>query len=78
MVMVNASLISTEIHMGQDHTHRWGLLAIFGSAVFAAASYAIFTSGEAASLPFAIGEYGLLGSIAVMIVDSISKCRAAH
>ncbi len=65
--------------MGHDHTNRWGLLAIFGSAVFAAAAYMIFSSaGEGTSLPFAIGEYGLLGSIGVVIVDSIAKSRAAH
>jgi hypothetical protein len=64
--------------MGHDHTNRWGLLAIFGSAMFAAAAYMIFSAGEGASVPFAIGEYGLLGSIGIVIVDSIGKCRAAH
>jgi hypothetical protein len=76
--MVNATLISKELHMGHDHTNRWGLLAIFGSAIFAAAAYVIFSAGEGTSIPFAIGEYGLLGSVAVMIVDSVAKCRAAH
>ena len=64
--------------MGHDHTNRWGLLAIFGSAIFAAAAYVIFSAGEGTSIPSAIGEYGLLGSVAVMIVDSVAKCRAAH
>jgi len=64
--------------MGHDHTNRWGLLAIFGSAVFAAAAYMMFGAGEGTSVPFAVGEYGLLGSIGIVIVDSIAKCRAAH
>ena len=64
--------------MAHDHTTRWGLLAIFGAAMFAAAAYVIFGASEAASLPFALGEYGLLGSIGVVIVDSLAKCRAAH
>jgi hypothetical protein len=64
--------------MGHDHTNRWGLLAIFGSAIFAAAAYAIFSAGEGTSVPFAVGEYGLLGCVAVVIIDSIAKCRAAH
>jgi len=46
---------------------------------FAAAAYLIFSSaGEGTTLPFAIGEYGLLGSIGVVIVDSIAKSRTAH
>ena len=77
--MVNATLISGDVHMRHDHTNRWGLLAIFGSAIFAAAAYLIFSSaGEGTTLPFAIGEYGLLGSIGVVIVDSIAKSRTAH
>ena len=64
--------------MGHDHTNRWGLLAIFGAAIFAAAAYMVFTAGQGASVPFAIGEYGLLASIGVVIVDSIAKSRAAH
>jgi hypothetical protein len=76
--MVNATLVSWEHHMGHDHTNRWGLLAIFGSAIFAGAAYAIFSASEGTSVAFAIGEYGLLGSIGVVIVDSIAKCRAAH
>jgi hypothetical protein len=64
--------------MGHDHTNRWGLLAIFGAIIFAAAAYMIFSAGEGTSVPFAIGEYGLLASIGVVIVDSLAKCRAAH
>ena len=76
--MVNATLISGDVHMSHDHTSRWGVLAIFGSAIFAAAAYMIFSAAEGTSLPFAIGEYGLLGSVGIVIVDSIAKCRAAH
>jgi len=64
--------------MGRDHANRWGLLAIFGAVIFAAAAYMIFSAGQGASVPFAIGEYGLLASIGVVIVDSLAKCRAAH
>ena len=64
--------------MAHDQTTRWGLLAIFGSAIFGAAAYMIFSAGEGTSLPFAIGEYGLLGSVGIVIVDSVAKCRAAH
>ncbi len=64
--------------MGHDHTNRWGVLAIFGAVIFAAAAYLIFSAGGGASVPFAIGEYGLLASISVVVVDSIAKSRAAH
>ena len=76
--MVSETLISKELHMGDHRNTGWGVLAIAAAALFVGAAYFIFTTGGSPSAPFAIGEYGLLGSILVVIVDSLAKCRASH
>ena len=60
--------------MSRDRKSNWGVLVAAAAAVFAALVYWIFSASEAPTLPFAIGQFALLGSVAVAMLDSLAKC----
>jgi UDP-N-acetylmuramyl pentapeptide phosphotransferase/UDP-N-acetylglucosamine-1-phosphate transferase len=64
--------------MGRDRESNWGVLVIFASVLFAALAYWIVTANEAPTLPYAIAQTVLLGSVLVGMVDSFAKCRPAR
>ena len=51
---------------------------ILAGAIFAAAAYLIFSIGVPANIPFAVAEYVLLGSIFIMMFDSLVEGRDEH
>lgn len=57
---------------------NWGVLVIAAAAIFVAAASWIFNSGEAPTLPYALAQYTLLGSILVGMLNSFAKCRPAR
>ena len=61
--------------MGRDRKSNWGILTVVAAAVFAALAYWILSADEAPSLPFAITQCVLLGSVLVAMFDSLAKCR---
>ena len=64
--------------MGRDRKSNWGVLAIFASVTFAALAYWILSANEAPTLPYALPQYVLLGSVLVGMVDSFVQCRPAR
>jgi zinc transporter ZupT len=64
--------------MGRNRKTSWGVLAFVAAAIFAAIAYWIVSANEAPTLPYALAQYVLLGSVLVGMVDSVAKCRPAR
>jgi hypothetical protein len=64
--------------MGRDRKSNWGVVAIVAAAIFAGLAYWILSADEAPSLPFALAQYVLFGSVLVAMLDSFAKCRPAR
>jgi UDP-N-acetylmuramyl pentapeptide phosphotransferase/UDP-N-acetylglucosamine-1-phosphate transferase len=64
--------------MGRGRKSNWGVLAIFASVTFAALAYWIVSANEAPTLPYALAQTVLLGSVLVGMVDSFAQCRPAR
>jgi len=64
--------------MGDNRKSNWGVMAIVGAAIFAALAYWVLSANGAPTLPYAIAQYVLLGSVLVGMVDSLAKCRPAQ
>ena len=60
--------------MGRDRKSNWGVFVIVAAAIFAALAYWIFSADEAPTLPYALAQYVLLGSVLVGMLDSFAKC----
>jgi len=61
--------------MGRDRTSNSGFSLIAAGAA-AAVAYWIFSAQDAPTLPFAIAQYTLLGSLLVGGFEGLTKCRA--
>jgi UDP-N-acetylmuramyl pentapeptide phosphotransferase/UDP-N-acetylglucosamine-1-phosphate transferase len=64
--------------MGREGNSNWGLLVIVAAAIFAALAYWIFSADEAPTLPYAVAQAVLLGSVLVGMFDSFAKIRPAR
>lgn len=64
--------------MGRNRKTSWGVLAFVAAAIFAAIAYWIVSANEAPTLPYALAQYVLLGSVLVGMVDFVAKCRPAR
>ncbi|MGD0187190.1 MAG: hypothetical protein ABSC25_18340 [Roseiarcus sp.] len=64
--------------MGRERNSNWGVMAVVAAAIFAASAYWIFSADEAPTLPYALAQYVLLGSVLVGMLDSFAKCRPAR
>jgi UDP-N-acetylmuramyl pentapeptide phosphotransferase/UDP-N-acetylglucosamine-1-phosphate transferase len=64
--------------MGGERNSNWGVMAVVAAAIFAASAYWIFSADEAPTLPYALAQYMLLGSVLVGMLDSFAKCRPAR
>ena len=62
--------------MGNDRTSSSGFTVIAAAAVAAAVAYWIVSADAAPTLPFAIAQYVLLGSVLIGGLDGLTKCRA--
>jgi hypothetical protein len=60
--------------MGRDRSSNSGFTVVAAAAA-AAVAYWIFSAQEAPTLPFAIAQYTLLGSLLIGGVDGLTKCR---
>ena len=63
------------VAMGRDQATRSGFIVIAAAAVAASVAYWILSADEAPTLPFAIAQYVLLGSVLVGGFDGLVKCR---
>jgi len=61
--------------MGRDRTSNSSFSLIAAGAA-AAVAYWIFSAQDAPTLPFAIAQYTLLGSLLVGGFEGLTKCRA--
>ncbi|MGO4871489.1 MAG: hypothetical protein ACLPGW_12910 [Roseiarcus sp.] len=64
--------------MGREGKSNWGFVVIVAAAVFAALAYWIFSAEQAPTLPYALAQYVLLGSVLVGMLDSFAKIRPAR
>ena len=62
--------------MGRDRSSNSGFTVIAAAAAAAAVAYWILSAQEAPTLPFAIAQYTLLGSLLIGGLDGLTKCRA--
>jgi len=60
--------------MGRDRTSNSGF-ALIAAGAAAAVAYWIFSAQDAPTVPFAIAQYTLLGSLLVGGLDGLTKCR---
>ena len=70
--------LSLGAFMGRDRKSNWGVMAVVAAALFAALAYWILSANEAPTLPYALAQYVLLGSVLVGMVDFFAKCRPAR
>jgi len=62
--------------MGRDRSSNSGFTVLAAATAAAAVAYWILGAQEAPTLPFAIAQYVLLGSVLIGGVDGFAKCRA--
>jgi peptidoglycan/LPS O-acetylase OafA/YrhL len=64
--------------MSRDRQSNWGVLAVIAAVTFAALAYWIPSANQAPTLPYAIAQCVLLGSVLVVMIGSVAKCRPAR
>ena len=70
--------MTREHRVGVERKSNSGLFAIMASTFAAAIGYWIISAEETPTLPFALAQYLLLGSVLVATLDSFVNCRAAR